>query len=153
MRFISRSDIYNTLVNVSVLLLNNCITIFFIVFICNILPSATSTVENVFCMFLNKLRSLKTCMITFESIIQIVSIMTVFSKLIVILSKTRTMFEIFIMFINDLEICWFLLLLQLLFLLQILFFKFLSSFHDLRDLLQQCHSWFTLSQRSHFVLS
>ena len=69
------------------------------------LLSATSTVKNVFCVFLNKLRFSKTCMITFELIIQIVSIMIAFNELIVVFLKTTTMFETFIIFINDSEIC------------------------------------------------
>ena len=68
------------------------------------LLSATSTAENVFYVFLNKLRFSKTYMITFESIIQIVSIMTAFNKLIVVFLKATTMFKTFIIFIKDLEI-------------------------------------------------
>ena len=68
------------------------------------LSSATSTAENVFRVFLNKLRFSKTCMIIFELTIQIVSIMIAFNELIVVFSKMTTMFKTFIMFINDSKI-------------------------------------------------
>ena len=153
MKFILKSDTYNTLINVNLLLLNNWITIFLIIFICNMLSSATLTAENVFHVFLNKLRSSKTCMIIFKLIIQIVSIMTAFNELIVIFSKTTTMFKTFIIFTNDSKICWSLLLSRLLLSLRILLFKSLSSFHCLRDFSQQRHSWFISSQRLHLMLT
>ena len=151
-KFILKFNTYNTLINVNLLFLNNWITIFFIIFICSILSSATSIVKNIFRVFLNKFRFSKTCIIVFKLIIQIVSIMTAINKLIVVFLKTTTMFKIFIMFINNLKIYWFLLLSRLLLSLYILLFKFLLFFYDLRNFSQQRHLWFVLSQRLHLIL-
>ena len=68
------------------------------------LSFATSTVENIFHVFLNKFRFLKIYIIIFKLNIQIILIMIIFNKLIVVFSKMTIIFEIFIIFTNDSKI-------------------------------------------------